>query len=384
MDKTDHTVFDRLLDLSVRAGRGLMQVLGDRKNPAGTFQKFLQRIRFTSRLLSYTYLLGLVVLLAAMEWHGERNWLLSFFLYLPPTGWLLPLIFLTPLCLLFAPKACWSHFFCLILVLYFYMDFKWARGHTANGPTLTVLTNNISENNKQSLTPFVQAENPDIIALQDATSRGPAYQTAYPDRSVVEHAEFVLISKFPIIRSGLVPTLSWKGRPVAAWYELDWQGQTLLVYNVHLPTPRPDLDLMRGLGFPVILLSPDNHHYGKMRQAYKDSWAARMQLERDLLAVFQREKRPFLAVGDFNMPDHGYAYHLYASQLNDAAKQAGRGYGFTMPGTTRSPLSLFGPWLRIDYVFSSTNLQPIYCHTEDWRKSQHRAVAARFAMKPTD
>ena len=109
-----------------------------------------------------------------------------------------------------------------------------------------------------------------------------------------------------------------------------------------------------------------------------------MQLERDLLSVFQHEKRPFLAVGDFNMPDHGYAYHLFAGQLTDAAKRAGRGYGFTLPGTTRNPLSLFGPWLRIDYIFSSAALKPIYCRTEDWRKSQHRAVAARLTMKPAD
>ncbi len=384
MDKTENTVFDRLLDLSVRAGRGVIRALRDRKNPGGTFQKVLQRIRSTAKLLTYTYLLSLIVLLAGMEWYGERYWLLSFLMYLPPTGWLLPLIFLTPLCLLFAPKTCWSHLFCLILVLYFYMDFKWSRWPAANGPTLTVLTNNIGENNRQSLTPFVQAENPDLIALQDALNRGPAYQTAYPDRSVVAHEEFILISKFPIKRSGLVPNLSWKGAPVAAWYEVDYAGQTLLVYNVHLPSPRSDLDLMRGLGFPVIVLSPENHRFGKMRQAYKDSWAARMQLERDLLSVFQQEKRPFLAVGDFNMPDHGYAYHLFANQFNDAAKKAGRGYGFTLPGTTRNPLSLFGPWLRIDYVFSSAALQPIYCRTEDWRKSQHRAVAARLTMKPAN
>ncbi len=384
MDQTNNTPFDRLLEGSVRFGQRCLQLLRDRKNPAGTVQRLRQRMRTGTLLLSYLYLVGLALLLAALEWYGERNWLLSFLMYLPPTGWLLPLLFLTPLSLLFAPKACWSYFVCLFLVLFLFMDFKWSRWPRADDSTLTVLTNNIGESNKQSLTPFIQAENPDIIALQDATHHGPAYQTAFPDRAVAAHGEFVLISKFPIKRSGLVTPLAWKGGPVAAWYELDCRGQTLVVYNVHLPSPRSDLDLMRGLGFPVILLSPAHTRFGKMRQAYQASWEARMQLERDLLAVFQREKRPFLAMGDFNTPDHGYAYHLFAGQLNDAAKLTGRGYGFTIPGTTRNPLSLFGPWLRIDYVFSSANVKPIYCRAEDWRKSQHRAVAARLNLKPLD
>ncbi len=384
MDKSDHPVFDRLLDAAIGSGRGVRELLRDRKNPTGTIQKILSRIRFGSKLLSYSYLVSLTLLLAAMEWYGERSWLLSFLLYLPPTGWLLPLLILTPLAVVFTPKVCWSQLGCLLLVLFLYMDFKWSRWPVVNGPSLTVLTNNIGESNKQSLTPFIQAENPDIIALQDALYRGPAYATAYPGRSVVEHAEFVLISKLPIQRSGLVPGLSWKGAPVAAWYEIEWLGQALLIYNVHLPSPRADLDLMRGLGFPVIVLSPAHTRYGQARRNYQDSWAARRQLERELLNVFQNEKRPFIAVGDFNTPDHGYAYHLFDGQLNDAAKKAGRGYGFTLPGTTRNPLSLFGPWLRIDYLFSSAALAPVYCRTEPSRKSQHRAVAARFILKPIE
>jgi vancomycin resistance protein VanJ len=80
------------------------------------------------------------------------------------------------------------------------------------------------------------------------------------------------------------------------------------------------------------------------------------------------------------MPSRGHIHGLFASHLTDAFAACGRGYGLTFPGYTSNPLTLFGPWLRIDYLFAGRGFKPIYCNTERERKSQHRAVAARFEM----
>lgn len=365
-----NTLFDRLLDWTVRAVK-------DRKNPAGILQTALRWLRWVLLVCTLGYTGALVALLAAMEWHGEQNWLLSFLLYLPAPGWLLPLMALTPLCLVFRPRLCLWHLFCLVAVMFFYMDFHWSRWPDAKGPTIKLMTNNRGEANRQSLTPFIEAEKPDIIALQEA-GRLDAFVQAYPKHHVAAHDEFTLISRFPIKASGVVPSPTYRGKLVAAWFELDCLGKPLVVYNVHIPSPRRDLDKLRGLGFPALVFSPANSRYGAMRQAYQEAWALRRNVARELVEVFQRDQRPCLVVGDFNVPAHGYTYHRLAAAFTDAFEERGRGYGFTLPGTTRNPLSLFGPWLRIDYIFSNAALKPIYCRTEPHRKSEHRAVVATF------
>ena len=42
--------------------------------------------------------------------------------------------------------------------------------------------------------------------------------------------------------------------------------------------------------------------------------------------------------------------------MTDAFTRAGRGWGLTFPGVTRNPLTVFGPWLRLDYFFVGPRL----------------------------
>ena len=97
--------------------------------------------------------------------------------------------------------------------------------------------------------------------------------------------------------------------------------------------------------------------------------------------MLSRETLPFIVCGDFNTPDHGIIYHTVSRGLTDAHLHAGRGWGLTFPGATRNPLSLHGPWLRLDYAFAGRGWQPVYCSPEPGRRSQHCAVAAHFVPK---
>jgi vancomycin resistance protein VanJ len=362
---------DRLLDALVNAVR-------QRKEPQGLVQRAIRWFRTGLAVLTFAYLVVLMVILALLEWHGERNWILAFLLYLPPTGWLLPLAALTPLCLLFRWRLVFVHLGCLLLVLGIYMKPRWSllSPPAPGGPTLTVLTNNRGEANRTSPTKFIAGQKPDIIALQEA-GREDAYQAAYPELHVKAVGEYTLLSRFPITKAEHLP-LSLKNLPVGARFELDCDGRTLVVFNIHIISPRRDLDLMRGLGFPVLILAPARSRYGPMREQYKASWAERREVVRQLAELVQKEQKPFLAVGDFNFPDHGYSYHLFGETLTDAFAARGHGYGFTVPGTTRNPLSLFGPWLRVDYLWSGRQLSPVKCLREPGRESQHRAVVATY------
>ena len=370
------TLADRLLDGIVRLQEIVARAVRQRREPGGAVQLTLKWIRHGLTFGSFGYLLALLVFLCLLEWAGERIWPLWLFLYVPPQIVLLPLAVFVPVCALFHPKLCFVHAATAAVVLLGYMDPEWSRRPEARGRTVTVLTNNIGQKQGR-LTPFVELENPDIIALQEAKSRGPGYAKQYSGFSVAYHGEFVLASRFPVVASGFVQDVKWGKRVVAAWFELDFEGTPIVVYNIHFPTPRRELSRLRGLGFAAEVL-----HWLRGEGDRKGSALAALKLRLETARRFAEfvgaEKRPVIVLGDFNTPNHGCIYRFFTGRFTAAFERSGRGYGFTFPGTTRNPLTLFGPWLRLDHVFSSRHWRPIYSRVEPRRKAQHRAMVARF------
>jgi endonuclease/exonuclease/phosphatase family metal-dependent hydrolase len=332
---------------------------------------------------TWGYAAGLVLLLAGMEWIGERNWIFSILIFLPPYLWLLPLGILLPACCFFRPKLCLAHLACAVWVVFIYMNFRWSPRPETRETGLTFVTNNAGQNNRQSLQPFVRAENPDVIALQETPAgRARGYAREYPGFFAKGCAEFILISKYPIIGCAPIRQPNWLGRPVAARFELSVRGRPLVVYNVHLPTPRPDFMKLRGFGLAREMLGKEWNRKRSDGRSYSESMVARVALAKNLAQQISEEKEPYVVMGDFNMPDHGAVYHIFASKFSDAFSLCGRGWGLTFPGYSGHFFTLFGPWLRLDYLFAGKGWEPVYCRTEPGRTSQHRAVAARFEPKP--
>jgi endonuclease/exonuclease/phosphatase (EEP) superfamily protein YafD len=340
---------------------------------------------YAGRILAYItwgYAVGLTLFLAGLEWRGEKNWILSVCLYMPIQVWMLPLFLLIPAAALCRPKLIWIHCGCLLLgmVIFGGLHMGARKPRLENPRSLTVVTNNIGQSNHQSMQPFLDVERPDLIALQDAANRGPAYSREYPDRFIEGRGEFVLISKYPIVSGSLVKEVVWPTTgPVAARFELSFKGGALVVYNVHMPTPRPDFFKLRHFGIIKELLGRNRRKSDG--RSYAESMLARVELARKLTEVLRRETKPFIVVGDFNMPSHGCVYHLVASTVTDSFEKVGSGYGYSFPGVTSRALMLFGPWLRLVYLFAGKGWEPVYCRVEPHRPSQHRAVVARFDPK---
>ena len=348
---------------------------------ASTLAQAVGWIRRALGWLTMGYVAGLLVLLLGLEWWGERNWLFSVLLYAPIQTSLLPLGLLTPACLLFRWRLILWQVVAAVILVFGYMTFRWSSVPPVSASELKAVTFNIGESNRLQLMSFLEAEKPDLILLQDARSVGASLAAKFPGMHTSDLGQFALLSKFPIQNAALVEGVTTQGQTVAARYEILFQGRTIAVYNVHLPTPRQQLSRFVG-GRRVIGDLVGHGHREAAYGNYREWIQERMRLAQALAGTLAREKEPMIVGGDFNTPDHGYIYHLFAGKMTDAFAQAGRGWGLTFPGSTHNPISFFGPWLRIDYFFVGRGWRVTECRPEPGRKSQHKAVFARFEPQP--
>lgn len=348
---------------------------------AATLAEALAWIRRALGWVTVVYVAGLIVLLLASEWWGERFWIFSLLHYAPPQMLLLPLLFLTPACLLFRRRLVLWHLAAALFLIFGYMTFRWSSVPPINGSEIKVVTFNYGESNRAQFMAFLAAEKPDLLLLQDAKGRGADLVTKIPGMYASDLGQFAFLSKFPIEKAALVQEVATQGEPVVARYEVHIQGRLVAVYSVHLPTPRQQL--VRFLGGRRILGDLVGHgHREPVYGNYREWLQERIRLARALAQVLAGEKLPMIAGGDFNTPDHGYIYHLMAGEMADAFTHAGCGWGLTFPGSTHNPISFFGPWLRIDYLWAGHGWRVTECRPEPGRKSQHKAVFARFEPQP--
>jgi endonuclease/exonuclease/phosphatase (EEP) superfamily protein YafD len=347
----------------------------------GSITRVLTWIRRLLGWATFAYAGWLILMLVALEWWGERNWLLSIFLYAPPQILLLPLAALTPLCLLFRWRLLVWHLVAVAILFFGYMTFRWTPRAVPTSAAITAVTFNAGESNRPQFHEFIAQEKPDIIILQDARSRGPELARKLLDKSVIHLGRFTFISRYPLEKMSYVEGAKWQGQPIAARCETVIAGRATALYSIHLPTPRQQLS--RFLGGRRILGDLVGK---KSREAgfgdYREWLSARIELARNLAGVLAQEPLPMIVGGDFNTPDHGYIHRLFSNQMTDAFAHAGRGWGLTFPGSTRNPVTFFGPWLRLDYFFVGRGWEVIECRPEPGGKSQHKAVLARIEPRP--
>jgi endonuclease/exonuclease/phosphatase (EEP) superfamily protein YafD len=344
-------------------------------------KKSIKALRRLVAGLSLLYLIVLCTVLCLLGNCAEGQWYLSPLLYLPPQGWLLPLVVLAPLALWLRPWVLFLHLLAFFAVLLGYMHFftpKTAANNVPADSLLTVVTANIGERKNSTLQPFLDEMDPDVITFQKGRYPEETFEAANPGYDYRVTNEFSLASKLPIRDAGIVPDLTFEGRPIAAWFELDYTNRPIVIYSVHMPTPRYYLYDLRGDGFLESASRQEGIYSQETRDEYKNYWKSRFELARGLLAVLAKEKRPVIVCGDFNTPDHGELYELFATHFTDAFAAVGEGYGLTFPSNAHVALAGYRPWLRLDYQFADTNWLPVEAIVEPVKRAEHLAVSASY------
>jgi|APTNR8051073442_1049403.scaffolds.fasta_scaffold04687_3 vancomycin resistance protein VanJ len=362
--------------------------------PPQVKQWVLKRLRcWYNRIVTASaalWLAGVISLLGAMRFLGEANVTAAFLLYLPPLLWFIPVIPMIPaLCFVSFSRALVFTCACGLIV---WLGFGYEMRANVDpsvarsSNSLVILTNNRGQNAGQSLQPFKNYVRPDIMVFQESSGRAAGYlaDKAYAEFKYGQSVgEFTLLSRFPILTATKVSCQSNATKTLvgyAARFEIDWNGLKTAIYSVHLPSPRGPLMAMRSGAFLYGLPTPKGSRWqinGEKMQAF---WQQHIELARDLITKTQAEQIPVILAGDFNAPHLGYIHDIVASVYTDTHEAAGSGFGFSFPGVSRNPLSLGGPWIRIDYIFCGQKWEVEWNITEPDRTSQHRAVAASLQL----
>lgn len=367
----------------------LLKRLGEKLADDDSRQKLRTKLRrWTRRLFgasALAYALLLLLIIFALRWIGEKNLTLAFLLYLPRQALLIPSAALLLPAIFFHRPAAIALLAASLAFLFVGMDFRPGPAPSPTrseaGKSLTVMTYNRGQHRNQSLQPFKNHTHPDLIAMQDASGRAAGYlqSEGYEEFShALDLAEFTLLSRYPILSAEAVSLPGAPSPPIAARFTIDFQGTEVAVYSVHTVSPRDTLLYYRRGAFLYGILGVPGSPVAGKRRSNQVFWDRRIEEMRILCDRIQADPLPVILAGDFNAPAGGYIHGLLRNAFQDAHSKAGSGFGFTFPGTTGNPLSLGGPWMRIDYLFCDESWAPLWCITEADRPSQHRAVAAKF------
>lgn len=356
----------------------IINTLKNRHSDSSPIRKVAIYIKYGTAILICLYSLFLLIIYAGMELIGIGWWFTAFLCYLPQTIWLIPIFILAPITFIFYRKLISILLISFAFVFIFMMKFNFSLFDKSQNTDIVLLTNNIGQDNKQSLSSFIKLEKPDILLLQEAGGRTRQFSNSFPEYYFSQCGEFGILSKFKIINSKLITSQEKNLIAVAARFEILISNQTIIVYNVHIPSPRYNLNKTAGKGLIIATIGtilPINK-FGDYTKNIQEIWHQYSRYYEHLYTLVEKEEKPFIVAGDFNLPNRGPSYRLLCKNMKDSFKYCCTGFGYTFPGTTINPLSLFGPWIRIDYIFAGKGFTPIYAKVEPHRKSQHRAVVA--------
>lgn len=255
--------------------------------------------------------------------------------------------------------------------------------HRVNEPALRVMSFNIWSGSRTAETAKVMGKSnwPDLVAIQELT---PHMATVIAPL-VSEHYPYYSLS-FPAAQSGMgiysrypLHTLADSQLSDPGWQvqivEVNVGDKLFVLYNVHPHATNVYLYLEQGLSLPT---------------AVRSSYQNRLLFVQRLLADIHHRQAPVIVAGDFNSTEQSDVYKVLTTQLSDAYRDAGWGFGHTFPAYSASfreipPIAKVASFIYTraihfvpSYYLNSFRLLRIdmILHSQDFRATSSRVSSA--------
>jgi endonuclease/exonuclease/phosphatase family metal-dependent hydrolase len=228
---------------------------------------------------------------------------------------------------------------------------------------------------KGELLNFLIISDPDILLLQEYNSDYIKNELqpfkSHPNRLELPQIGTSIYSKFPYINSGEVEFN--KGTNSCIWGDFLIGGDTIRIYSVHFQSN----EVSKKAEEFVIAVEKERkfetENVKGILRKYKHNVqlrASQVQMVRDHIAT---SPYPVIIGGDFNDPPVSFAYRQFNSFLTDSFRERGFGTGITYHGVI--------PFLRIDYIMISKQLEVIDFNVNKVKYSDHYPLETVFRKK---
>jgi endonuclease/exonuclease/phosphatase (EEP) superfamily protein YafD len=244
-------------------------------------------------------------------------------------------------------------------------------------PRLRVLTLNVYSLNRDPtpFLPLIERVQPDVILLQEVTDEfvrpftrmiGKEYPFSTTTGTDTDHFGVATWSRYPLLEPVLLRPIEY-GNMMHRVKLSTGQGDVWL-YNVHLQNPTASTQNGGRLA--------RTRRFDSWDRDYEIGWLIEQTRQHDL---------PFVLAGDFNSSAGSYPYRRFPASWRDAMATVGRGFGHTYPSPSHEiqaggRLPIWFPLIRIDYVMTSLQIQPIRTWTEEHPRTDHLAVVADLEL----
>ena len=293
-------------------------------------------------------------------------------LYGPRWGYGIPLAFVLPGVLLWAPRWLWivalSASFVLIPIMGFCVPWRtWGRSGDAD---FRVVSYNIQRYSvrEEDFAVLLDEVQPDAIAVQECSGVGGYKRWNLPEPWHMHRASELMVgSRHPILRVEEF-TCRWpphRKHINAIYCVLDTPHGELGFCCLHLNTPRRGLSQVLNRGDIALDKTDEAEQWNEWRRRESAELA-------EWLSAFPEPK---IIAGDFNMPVDSTIYQEYWSDYRNGFSRAGFGLGYTKQTTIRR--RTYG--LRIDHILGDRFWRPTRCWVGPDLGSDHLPVIGEWA-----
>jgi endonuclease/exonuclease/phosphatase family metal-dependent hydrolase len=246
------------------------------------------------------------------------------------------------------------------------------------------------EDVKSQMLKLIEAENPDIICLQEYfTRKKGSYDMTDSLKKILNTDEYyflpatkneyeatglAIFSKYPIKNKGHIVFEPGKGGNESIYVDVEKNKKRFRIYNVHLQSisfNKQDyqyLDKIKKKMDPELV--PSKRILSMLNTAF-----LKRSAQVDLMkAHMETCKIPFLIAGDFNDTPASYAVTQLTTSLNNSFKEKGKGLGRTYNGKF--------PNFQIDYIATTKDFNIINQRIVEAELSDHFPVRSDLSLNP--